>query len=133
MPVGLLCLLYFLIAIIISFSEINPGSIGQDPKIVAKCIDSSESAWQCFDTVKPPYENAHSTSVEAARVTYTIRNSRKLITIKVHYQELTRSLMQIEQGSYLLIAVMFNIGLGLVHWWLVSWYILWEDPNLQCP
>src|SRR6266478_290159 len=43
------------------------GNVHHDPRTVAALVDSSERACRILDTVRPPRENARSTSVELAK------------------------------------------------------------------
>ena len=49
-----------------SCSGISPDTVAHELTTVAARVDSSLSEWRRFDTVRPPRENACSTSVEAA-------------------------------------------------------------------
>lgn len=45
---------------------ITPSNVDQEPKTVAARADLSDNECRSFDIVKPPRENARSTSVEVA-------------------------------------------------------------------
>ena len=56
----------FLKVEMISSQGIAGGKSHYELNIVAALVDSSEREWCIFETVKPPHENAHSTSVDVA-------------------------------------------------------------------
>ena len=64
-PLGLLLL--SLKAVIISSHGIACGKLHHEFSTIAALVDSSKREWHILETVRPPRENAHSTSVDVAR------------------------------------------------------------------
>src|ERR1700734_4130022 len=64
-PLGLLLL--SLKAVMISSRGIACGKLHHELSTVAALVDSSEREWRILENVRPPRENARSTSVDVAR------------------------------------------------------------------